>query len=625
MKRLSEFTHQNNKLIVEYMSPYIEKTITVGIVFLIVTMFQMDLDHRTHTLIMYFDWIFLLIALFIKFNKHISAQLKVQILLLAIFPMGLLSFYQRLYYGSAYFNMLLVIVVSILLLNRQIFFYYIFTSAVSFALMYVLVSTHSLRLESSTFSMANNPSTILLHGLGFLLVSFTLYILLTAIREYLIDTILQLKNHVAELDQKNRILNEQNEHIYKLAYYDQNTGLPNRTHFSNQIDQLLTQNTDGCFLMLDIINFKRINSFYGVRKGSQVLSEVAEYLQNDYPHKHIAGYLGGNTFGLWLESTPSKTQLVENLIHHEKRLNEKLALYTPLQFYVSIIPKFNEFHNHEILFKQADLSIEKLKREKGLRYLFYSPETLYDLQLDLDLYQKIENAIINDKFIVYYQEKVDSRTNEPIAVEALARLIYDGKFISPALFIDIIEEHGLMNAFGLLMIEKVFSDYPKLVNRYGQYVHIGINVSPSQISNISFIDMLQHLLKKYDVNPQNIELELTENVFVSNKDEVNSIIKKLQSIGFKIAIDDFGVGYSSLHYIATFNVDVIKIDKTFIDGLMENPKIEALVDSIIKVAAIANIEVIAEGVETPTQRDKLTELGCYYIQGYLYSKPQPLN
>jgi EAL domain-containing protein (putative c-di-GMP-specific phosphodiesterase class I) len=237
--------------------------------------------------------------------------------------------------------------------------------------------------------------------------------------------------------------------------------------------------------------------------------------------------------------------------------------------------------------------------------------------------QYIISSIDEKNYEVYYQEKVNSRTEKVVGLEALSRLKMGGIPISPVEFIKVLEETDMIIKFGFLMLDTSFSHFNLLLSQYGD-ITVSVNISIIQLTDPDFVTKLINLANKHSVNPSKIILELTESILIMDFKEIDTKLGELKKFGFKLAIDDFGSGYSSLNYLDRLAVDYVKIDKSFIDRILYDEKTKLIVKSVIDIAQQLNIIVISEGVENYDQVLALRDMKCYIIQGYYYSKPKKI-
>jgi len=238
---------------------------------------------------------------------------------------------------------------------------------------------------------------------------------------------------------------------------------------------------------------------------------------------------------------------------------------------------------------------------------------------------RIEYALANDQFEVYYQPKINTLSKEIVSVEALARW-KDGLLgsVSPNDFIPLIEKMNKTIDFGKFIVNKVFSDFESISKKYGSHVRIAINISPAHLISGGFTTFIKNSVISHNIASNRVVIELTEEVVIGNLNKVSNNINELKKLGVSISLDDFGSGYSSLNYLASLNIDEIKIDKTFVDQINKDHKVNVLLDMLIKLSKAYHLNIVAEGVETYEQYDFLKALGCDEIQGYLFYRPEAL-
>lgn len=252
--------------------------------------------------------------------------------------------------------------------------------------------------------------------------------------------------------------------------------------------------------------------------------------------------------------------------------------------------------------------------------------TVLDGQCNLDLKSQINHAIRNKEFTLYYQPIIDIHKSSIVGLEALMRWNNPQRgFISPNIFIPVAESTGQILKVEEWLFDEVFKSLKYLELYWKGIFFISMNISSKGLINEDIVSYLRNLSVKYNVNPAMVELEITETSIMDNLKKSISILSELKSIGFRIAIDDFGTGYSSLSYLKELPISVVKIDKCFIDTIIESEKDKCLVDLIIKLCQKLDLTVIAEGVETPEQLLLLRDLNCKFVQGYIYSKPEPIE
>jgi len=433
-----------------------------------------------------------------------------------------------------------------------------------------------------------------------------------AVKTYLIENIEELEESV--------------ESAYRYAYFDHLTGLPNNEKFIRDLDLKTKNHEMGYLVYFTVRNLNLINSIYSDRIGDQVLIKITEIFNKSKTVDEIVARIGGNEFAFWM---PVSIGLAFN-----QRINVIIDnLYK--DFYIPGMSKKAEFFIGCTKHKKDDNIVESCHKTRlALTYakshqedgvIFYD-ETLDRLIRDEEMVKELlYDAINNEDFEIFYQPKVDARTKQTKGVEALARWtpVTMGS-ISPYVFIPIVENINQTIDFGEMIIKLIFRDVKKLIEKYGEGITISINISPSHLMYDQFCIFLKDNLDKYGINPHNVIIEVTEDVMIENFESVSEVLRNIKKLGVKISLDDFGSGYSSLNYLSILDIDELKIDKSFVDQINKNEKINIMLDMIIKLSQLYQLKVVAEGVETEEQYLKLLDLGCDQIQGYYFCKPMPL-
>ncbi len=423
---------------------------------------------------------------------------------------------------------------------------------------------------------------------------------------------------------------ESERKIEKLALFDALTGLPNRYSFNRQIEQLINhyENKNGKFALfyIDIDNFKTINDTKGHSVGDQLLIMVAERMLHSLTNTPaFLARMGGDEFTLLIEYYNDKTEIMRIA---EKLLNsfKKCFILNTIEYTItssigiSLYPHDGKELN--ILLKNADIAMYKSKENNKNSYSFFL-ETMAEERLrKVSLENSLRHAIKNKQLYLHYQPQYNIQTQTMIGAEALLRWNHPqyGN-ISPAEFIPIAEETNLIVDIGEWVILEACSQF-KVWEDEGLDIHkIAINLSKIQLLDPNILERIKQILIKLDFNPRNLTFEITESATVNNIDQIMLAIEKMRSLGIEIAIDDFGIEYSSLKYLKNIPLDIIKIDRSFISELEYDHKNKNIVKFIIEFANDLGLKVIAEGVETKEQTKILENLGCQGIQGYYYSKP----
>lgn len=416
--------------------------------------------------------------------------------------------------------------------------------------------------------------------------------------------------------------------IDELIYNDKLTGLSNQFAITRYIDdQIFAMKDHGKFAVcfLDIDNFKFINDTYGHDIGDKVIQEIGTRLKTfESPTVHI-GRFGGDEFIIIVKDYQNTLAL--NATLHKIRLAIRepikingISFWLTLSMGVSIFPTHSE-SRHELV-KLADIALYKAK-ELGRDQIILYEDSLNQALFDkLKQQADIREAIKQNAFVLYYQPYYDISNMEVKGCEALLRWKPDYNFnMSPQEVIQHIEEMGLMVEFGFWIIDEACKFAKRLNDKRSTPLTVSINISAIQLMQNDFIERVHEILTRNKVNLDYISFEMTESILMNSIEKGSSTINRLRNIGILISLDDFGTGYSSLKYFKELPIATLKIDKSFVDNIVTNEYDEQLVDTMIQLAHNKKISVIAEGVETQEQLDRLSRMGCDMVQGYLLCKP----
>jgi len=417
------------------------------------------------------------------------------------------------------------------------------------------------------------------------------------------------------------------ENIEYLAYYDILTNLPNRRFFLEQLDSVLKilhqKSQYGVLVLIDIDNFKKINESLGYHLGDLILINIKNRLKELLTPFDLIARIGSDEFAIFLTKIKNENELFhilkEKLNNFEFlfEVDSKKVLVT-LNVGVAFFPK--DAKTKEDLFAKAEKSLNESKKS-GKRFYVYNSKLDNNMLERIEIESELMQAIENDEFEMYYQPIIDIKNKKIYSFEALLRWISPKRgVVSPVKFIPILEETGLINEVGGLVLNKVCDFLEKTED-----VKISINISVKQLLNKNFIDDLLNNLKKYSFNNERLIIEITESMLMENINAFIYDVFKLNAEGIEVEIDDFGTGYSSLAYLKRLPVDALKIDKTFIKDIVKNVDDLTISTAIINLGHTLGKKIIAEGVENERQFKILKDLNCDYLQGYYFAKPMPEN
>ncbi|WP_321837730.1 MULTISPECIES: EAL domain-containing protein [Pseudomonas] len=421
------------------------------------------------------------------------------------------------------------------------------------------------------------------------------------------------------------------ERLLKMANYDPLTGLPNRNLFYTTLQMGLTQAAlrgwQLAVVTVGLNDFKSINLTWGHLLGDQVLGEFSQRLSNCLNVSDTLGRMDGDELALILmirKGQAGPRQMVDRI---REVLREPFKLQgndIPMTANIGIALYPDDGADAHRLVKHANTAMGLAKQAGRDTYRFYTAQMNVEVLARQELETALRDAVRKQAFEVFYQPKISLSDGRICGVEALLRWPRPGgEAVSPAVFVPVLESLGLISRVGQWVIDRVCSQIAHWQSTGLGAVEVAVNVSALQISEGDLIDDIQRSLKAHQLEPQWLEVELTEGSLMENTPHTIASLLTLRDIGVKISIDDFGTGYSSLAYLSRFPIDKLKIDIAFIREVTFNPQDAAIARTIIELAHSLNLQVIAEGVETREQLAFLTDNGCDQVQGYLFCRPLP--
>ena len=425
--------------------------------------------------------------------------------------------------------------------------------------------------------------------------------------------------------------------IKYLARYDALTRVPNRMQFQHLLQQAIARsNRTGAgvaLLYLDLDRFKEINDTFGHSAGDRALEVLAERLARSLPKDAVLGRLAGDEFAIFVEGLPRDADNRGPIAHLARALLTETAhafqldkheLFLTASIGVAISP--NDSENGIDLIRNADAAMYYSKQNGGDTFAFYSPEMNAAAVQRLVLKSKLRRALERNEFIIHYQPKVDLRDGRVTGAEALLRWRLPGHGdISPAQFIPLAEETGLILDIVEWVLDRVCQDYSRLRSEVADPGRISLNLSLRQLREASFILRCRSVFRRHGVSPELFELEITESTLMADTKRTVKLLDELRAMGLHLSIDDFGTGYSSLSALQQFPIGTLKIDQSFVRGLAEDAGDATIVRTIIDMGRSLGMDVIAEGIESQRHLDYLREHGCQYGQGKLFGLAEPIE
>ncbi|MEE9336759.1 MAG: EAL domain-containing protein [Methylococcaceae bacterium] len=439
----------------------------------------------------------------------------------------------------------------------------------------------------------------------------------------LIDINSHLENALVEKEQAEQSLQY-------LAYHDELTGLPNRNLLVDRINQSIKisarDQQQMAVLFLDLDRFKSINDSLGHNVGDELLKEIPTRLYNVLRSHDTVSRNGGDEFVVVLEKLKDASEAVNVAKKIIKCLTETFniqshTIHIGASVGISVYPEDGD--SPLILLRNADTAMYRAKQSGGRQLQFYDESMSHQLRDRLELESELHNALENNEFYMVYQPKINCNTGETVGFESLLRWNNE-KYgeIGPDRFIPVLEETGMIYDVGIWIVTEVLT-FIKQHNSHDQ--SFSINLSALQCNNFDFIVVVSDLINNLKIEANKIEFEITESLLIKDFEKTKVFLDEIHSLGITIALDDFGTGYTSMNYLAQLPIDVIKIDKSFIQDIDTNASLRSIVKAIVTMSKSLGIENVFEGVETFSELAEIKKMSGEIIQGYLYSKPLKVN
>lgn len=423
---------------------------------------------------------------------------------------------------------------------------------------------------------------------------------------------------------------KQNEELQYLAYYDALTGLYNRNYFVRLLSEYVRKAGENSsvvsVMIIDIDKFRKVNDGLGIVIGDELVQQFGFFLKGFCDENVVACHLHSDVFCLAIYN-PSGEKSVDSIykaIQKRTKENFEISSGQSVSITVSIgVAEYPEASTSALeLINCAEIIVYKCKKYGGNMLQYFDAPVMMEFLDSIDLENKLKKAIFNRNFYMCYQPQYYAGNRRLRGVEALIRWKDEEQgMISPATFIPVAEKNGSIITIGNWVVEESIRQYSIWKQTFGFPFIMSINISALQYQREDFVESILKVLNRYDVHPTEIELEITESVLIEDFTKVSEKIKQLRGYGIRISLDDFGTGFSSLSYLKKLPIDTLKIDKSFIDTVMNDSATRVITESIINMVKSLGFESVAEGVEEEQQYRYLHSIGCDVIQGYLFSKP----
>lgn len=425
---------------------------------------------------------------------------------------------------------------------------------------------------------------------------------------------------------------KQTEDLRYMAYYDMLTGLYNRNYFVSVLSSWIREAHDAkesvAVMCVDIDNFKKINDGLGLVAGDELIQSFGLFLKGLMDDKTIVAHVTDDTYFIAVKNPVGSHSMDEIFGAIQKRVSSPFRLLDGHEVTISVCAGVAEYPD------ASESSLELINcseivmfraKEQGPNSIMYFEAPIFQNFIDnIHIENKLNEAVNTNRFVLYYQPQYDSASGKLRGVEALIRMQDEtGKVISPGVFIPIAEKNGMIVPIGTWVLEEGIKKYAAWREKYDCNLVLSLNISSIQYRRPDFVGNLLALLEEHKVNPRDIELEITESVLIDDFDQVVEKLHTLKDYGIRISLDDFGTGYSSLSYLKGLPIDTLKIDKSFIDTVIQDESTQVITEAIVSMVKKLGYETVAEGVETKEQYEYLKQIHCDNIQGFLLGKPMP--
>ena len=413
---------------------------------------------------------------------------------------------------------------------------------------------------------------------------------------------------------------EKRNRLLELAYIDPITGLGNYNAYLARTKEKLEINSKKTMIILDIDKFKTFNKKYGHMKGNELLKRVGEEIKHAIRKADIVCRLANDVFGIFLVGEVDVENITGRLNNKISRINMGDIWYN-LRISMGVYICDKDEKDVQSIIDKAIMAHDSIKGKYHVPYGIFTEEFEQKVIRESEIENMMEEAIKNKEFEVYYQPQISTKTEKMEGAEALVRWKKGENMISPGEFIPIFEKNYFIIKLDEYVYERVCENIQEMKIQFKDIPKISVNISKESLLDNKFLEKYEKIMKKYDIIPKEVELEITERTTVNNDIDIRNMLNEIKEKGFSIAIDDFGTGYSSLNMLEMMPIDTLKIDKSFIDRIDIKEEKTNFIEIIMFITKKLNLKTVAEGVETIEQVNYLKKWNCDLIQGYVYQKP----
>lgn len=416
--------------------------------------------------------------------------------------------------------------------------------------------------------------------------------------------------------------------LMQLAYIDELTGSKNKNSFKQEVELLIKrEKSQYAFIMLDIDKFKIINDIFGYAKGDKLLKHMADVLSQHMGPNELFARIESDEFYILMEFTTKEAlqQRVENILEDMTSFKFSSDSHYRLVVCVGIYVIDDIDISIDSISDRANLANARTKGSHKSSYFYYNENIRNQLIDEKEIENDLQSALDDNEFTVFLQPKYDLKTEKIVGAEALIRWQHPKKgFIPPYRFIPLCEKNGFVTKIDMFVLEEICKNQKALIEQGNTPLLISINQSRLHLYNAQYVNELLSIVRKYDMDPGLIELELTESVVFDDMKVFTDVTRRLHDEGFKLSVDDFGTGYSSLNMLKDIVVDTLKLDREFFTETDNLTRSHQITKNIINMSKDLGMKIVAEGVETAQQVEFLRDINCDIAQGYYYAKPMPL-
>ncbi len=598
----------------------------------VVASFSASLLLFTNPVNYFFAWVDLafaslfLILFFLR--SYVNFSVKTIAILVSITVHGAMSLVYSGLMGTGILFLLLIQVIAIVFLPRRYALLVGWGTILYLLIMTLLVQLRVLVYAEELIIKMNQGVYWGALAIGVIIFFLVSYTIISVLKDYLQKNVVELQVANEILQDANRRLQASQETVELIAYTDKLTGLPNRYKFEQMIRERQHQyGVSGFFLLFNIKGFRIINSLLGQEVGDEVLAILGTLFRSYSSRSVLVARLESDEFAGWVEGWDEQTlddRIIEFHTDFYNRLPQRL-ISPRIEFFISVVAFPEEAASTDECFRKAGIALRYAKDSGSTGVMRFYPPMMENMEAELRMRKLLERAIENQDFQIHYQNKINLKTGLISGAEALARWNSpELGSVSPSDFVPVLNKYQLMIPFGKIIFEKILVELPLLKEKIGQDISVAINISPLFFLKPGFADYIIDTINAHNIVAKQVTLELTEDVFIEDISKIGRIITRLRVAGIKISLDDFGKGFSSLHYMSRITLDELKVDKSFVDDICCDKKSFGLFSSICNLAQILDFKVVAEGVESQEQVDELKKTTCDMVQGFFFARPEPL-